>query len=70
MFKGLEAVLEATRDGKWRTLAEISALTKLGETSVSARLRDLRKSEYGGRTVERRASRGAERVFEYRVANP
>ena len=40
-------------DGLWRTLAEIAAATKSPEASVSARLRDLRKSRYGGYIVER-----------------
>lgn len=55
-------------DGKWRTLSEISALTGDGEASISARLRDLRKDEFGGLNVDRRRrgdeSRG---LFEYRV---
>lgn len=46
-------VLALMRDGKWRTLAEISLYTRDPESSVSARLRDLRKPKFGGHTVER-----------------
>jgi hypothetical protein len=58
-------------DGQWRTLAEISAVIRCPEASVSARLRDLRKNKFGGYLVERRR-RGAERrgLFEYRVCRP
>lgn len=64
----LRNVLACMKDGQWRTLDEISSLTGAPSTSVSARLRDLRKPKFGGYTVERRA-RG-ERcagLFEYRV---
>lgn len=55
-------------DGAWRTLAEISAETGDPEASVSARLRDLRKSRFGGHTVNRRR-RGEPRmgIFEYQL---
>lgn len=61
-------VWNVMRDGKWRTLAEISALTGDPEASVSARLRDLRKDEFGGLTIDRRR-RGEERsgLHEYRI---
>lgn len=42
------------RDGKWRTLDEISAATGAPEASVSARLRDMRKPRFGENTIERR----------------
>lgn len=51
--------------GQLRTLADISAATGHPEASVSARLRDLRKSHLGGFTVERRyIARG---LYQYRV---
>ncbi len=56
-------------DGRWRTLGEISsAIGAKSEPSVSARLRDLRKSKFGGFTVDRRR-RGdpGSGLFEYRV---
>lgn len=53
LSKQREAVLDLMRDGKWRTLAEISAATGAPEASASARLRDLRKERYGSYTVDR-----------------
>ncbi len=55
----------------WRTLREIQdAISAGSETSVSARLRDLRKEKFGGYTVDRRA-RGdrSDGLFEYRVTS-
>ncbi len=56
------------RDSQWRTLNEISVATGDPVASVSARLRDFRKPQFGGFVVERRSrgprSRG---LFEYRL---
>lgn len=41
------------RDGEWYGLADISRLSGHPEASVSARLRDLRKPQFGGFTVQR-----------------
>lgn len=46
-------VLAFMRGGKWHTLAEIALHTRDPESSVSARLRDLRKDKFGGHQVER-----------------
>lgn len=46
-------VLAFMRDERWHTLAEIALHTRDPESSVSARLRDLRKPKFGGHTVER-----------------
>jgi hypothetical protein len=35
-------------DEEWRTLSEISSVTEDPEASISARLRDLRKPDFGG----------------------
>lgn len=52
-------------DGRWRTLREIADACRCSEAGASARLRDLRKEEFGGATVDRRLRvRG---VFEYQV---
>ena len=50
----LVRVRELMRDGKERTLAEISEITGDPEASVSARLRDLRRPRYGLWTVKRK----------------
>lgn len=61
----LASVFRAMRDGKWHTLSELHALTGAPEASVSARIRDCKKTKFGGHTVERRfVTRG---LFEYRL---
>lgn len=49
-----QRVFDAIKDGEWRTLYAIAQKTGDPETSVSARLRDLRKPKFGGYEVERR----------------
>jgi hypothetical protein len=63
-----ERVYALMRDGRWRTLSEIHAAVGGSEAGISARLRDLRKAERGGHTVDRRR-RGnpADGVHEYRL---
>ena len=67
----LAAVLSVMSDNNWRTLEAIaervSLVTGRGVTtqSVSARLRDLRKVKFGGRTVERKSAGGG--LFLYRL---
>lgn len=59
-------------DGQWRTLGKIKEdLDRAGcyasEPSISARLRDLRKSEFGGHTVERKRVPGKQGLYQYRL---
>lgn len=55
--------------GGWRTLREIAKATGGTEASVSARLRDLRKSKFGAWTVERRPRGERKRgLWEYHVS--
>jgi hypothetical protein len=63
----------------WLTLGELRALTRYGETSISAQLRHLRKTENGGYDVAKRHREGGrlggrvgadgrgEVVWEYRL---
>jgi hypothetical protein len=51
-------------DGEWRTLTQIANATDCLETSAGARLRDLRKQEFGGHQVFRRFVAGR---HEYKV---
>lgn len=66
----LGQILNLMDDGRFRTLGEIALYVGAPETSVSARLRDLRKPEFGSFTVLRRAKKGTgtRMVFEYQVA--
>lgn len=54
-------------DGRWRTLAELSAALEYPEASLSARLRDLRKERFGSHTVHRRRRMGHVGLWEYRL---
>jgi len=65
-------VFELMRDEKPRTLRVISDITGYPETSISARLRDFRKEEYGAHWVEEnRIIRGRMPVREYKlIPNP
>lgn len=56
--------LRSTR-GRWWTLGELSRVTNICETSVSAQLRNLRKPKFGEYTVERRRLNTGEN--EYRL---
>jgi len=58
-------VFSYMQHGEWRTLADIAAATGHPEASVSARLRDLRRKQFGGYTVERRYI--ANGLWQYRV---
>lgn len=49
----MRAVFELMKDGKERTLREIAYATEYPESSVSARLRDLRKERFGGHMIHR-----------------
>jgi hypothetical protein len=62
----LEAVRAVFSDGKWHQLTELAGAAKCSTQSASARLRDMRKSRFGGFTVERRRISGTA-VFEYRI---
>lgn len=59
------SVFDLMKDGRWRTLERISDVTGIKETSVSARLRDLRKPEHGSFTVDRQHLGGG--LWQYRV---
>lgn len=58
-------VFQLMSDGKWRTLAEIAIEAGGSEASVSARLRDLRKEQYGGREVLHERVKGG--LWRYRL---
>ena len=49
-----DLMLSAAQRGAWLTLGEIARLTEIGEASISAQLRHLRKWRYGRHRVEKR----------------
>ena len=61
----LLAVKTLMLDGRARTLKEIAHATGASEAGASARLRDLRKSRFGGYVVERTRLDGG--LFMYQV---
>lgn len=64
----LRRVYDAMADGEWRTLAALSEAVSAPEASVSARLRDLRKAQFGRLHVEHRRRGGqASGTWEYRI---
>jgi hypothetical protein len=80
LTRQLGLVFETMMDGRWRTLADISADAHalslketstpwtVSEASISARLRDLRKPKFGSYVVERKEkSRG---LYQYRLLSP
>jgi hypothetical protein len=68
LLRQMERVRACMKDGEWRTLYEIQAVTGDSVQSISARLRDFRKQRFGSHTVNRRR-RGLERrgLFEYQL---
>lgn len=60
-------VWHVMKRGEWLTLRDISVRTGDPEASVSARLRDLRKSKFGGHVVERLRAEHESGLFFYRV---
>ena len=51
----MQGIYDCMKDGCWRTLAEIHAIVRRGsEASISARLRDFRKRQWGQNAVNRR----------------
>lgn len=69
----MRRVYEVMSDGQWRALHEIAAETMRrfdvtdSEAGVSARLRCLRRAEFGAHTVDRRRRDGAAGLWEYRL---
>jgi len=61
----LQRVFNLMSDNEWRTLEEISYETGGSQASVSARLRDLRKSKFGNHTINRRRLNGG--LFQYQL---
>ena len=66
----LWGVKQIMGDGNWRTIPELDKKLRLigiyaTHQGISARIRDLRKPEFGDRKIERREIRP--RLYEYRL---
>ena len=67
LTKQLDRVFSVLSTGHWYTLDELSNATRAPQASVSARLRDLRKTIHGGWIIEaRRRGNKSRGLFEYR----
>jgi len=70
-FTQVVGVEKIMKDGKWYTLQDLRhklATMEIyaSECSVSARIRDLRKTQYGDRKVQSKPVEGR-RIFKYRL---
>ena len=64
----LKRIFFLMRDGVWRTLPEIEAVTGDGQASISAQLRHLRKRKFGAHNMtKRRRGDVSDGYWEYRV---
>jgi hypothetical protein len=61
----MRTVATVLLDGEWWTLAALAGVTGFPEASISARLRDFRKEQFGKHVVERR--RRSQGQWEYRL---
>ena len=61
----LHRIFECMKDGKPRTLREISHITGDPEPSVSAQLRGLRRPKFGAHTVEKEYIKNG--LYKYRL---
>lgn len=61
----IDRVFHLMCDSKWHTLNDISKTLQLQPTGVSARLRDLRKPQFGGFVVLRKYT--GNHVYKYRL---
>lgn len=68
LTKQIDLIYDLMKDGKYRTLAEISQATGAHEASVSAQLRNLKKIEFGYHGLEkRRRGEPGNGLWEYRI---
>jgi hypothetical protein len=63
----MKRVFDVISNGDWVSLCQISSITGDEETSVSARLRDFRKKQYGNLEIEKMRVEGT-RKYLYRLA--
>jgi hypothetical protein len=61
--KQLQTVISHMQDGQWRTLRAIAESTRYPESSVSARLRDIRKQLVRDYTMESERRSGGTWVY-------
>ena len=55
---------------EWKTLVEIHRALEFPESSISAQLRHLRKTQFGSFQVQKRRRNGSKGTWEYRIFPP
>lgn len=63
----LDKVRSKLLGGGWLTLAQLAEAGGCSEAAASARVRDLRKSQFGAYTIEKRVKAGTKRLYEYHL---
>lgn len=63
----LRRLYDVIRDGTWRTLRELEDATGIGQASVSAQLRNLRKAPHDMTIEKRRRGNARSGLWEYRL---
>ena len=63
----LGRTFETMRDGQWRTLSDIEAITGDDAKKIASRLRDLRMTRYGGYSID--TQQVSAYVWKYRLNN-
>jgi hypothetical protein len=58
---------EVMQDGNWHTLEALRHAIGGSEAGISARIRDLRKPQFGNHTVERRRVSSGRGLWEYKL---
>lgn len=51
--RSLAAVRQVMQDHQWHTIAELAEKAECSQAAASARIRDLRKPQFGSYTIER-----------------
>lgn len=68
-----EEMKAADTNGRWLTVPELAGRVQtrtgrlISETGLSARIRDLRKLQHGGHTVDKRKRGGKGNLWEFRL---
>lgn len=63
----LHRVFSVMSDGNWHRLSELANKCEGSETSVSARIRDMRKDKFGGFQVDRKRHATQKGLWLYRL---
>lgn len=74
LASGTSLVFDVMRGGDWMTIPEIQIAVQehprgryFSEATISARIRDLRKTKNGGHTVQRRLRNNTRNFYEYKL---